>query len=149
MGDFNAISLTPVLKNFIETHSLYCHIRQPTCWKSSEGRCIDLILSNCKHSFQHTGVAETGLSDHHGLMFTMLKIKFQKLAPKTADNDIDFHVTVEIDDVYANFLVVKVCSSFQGDQIFLTFAFKNISKFSRRGTSLEQIIQMRMLQSGN
>ena len=38
-----------------------------------------------------------------------------------------------------HFFVVIICSSFPGDRILLKFAFKNRSKFSRRGTCLEQI----------
>ena len=38
-----------------------------------------------------------------------------------------------------HYFVVNICSSFPGDQILLTCAFKNRSKFSRRGTCLEQI----------
>ena len=41
-----------------------------------------------------------------------------------------------------HFLVVIICSGFPGDQILLKFAFKNRSKFSRRGTCLEQIFQI-------
>ena len=57
-------------------------MKEKTCWKSSSGRCIDLIISNRKFSLMNTGTVETGLSDHHLLIYTMLKTTFQKLAPK-------------------------------------------------------------------
>ena len=53
-------------------------VKGKTCFKSSEGKCIDLILSNRHHSFKHTGTIETGLSDHHLLIYTMLKSTFVK-----------------------------------------------------------------------
>ena len=40
-----------------------------------------------------------------------------------------------------HFFVVIICSSFPGDRILLKFPFKNRSKFSRRGTCLEQMFQ--------
>lgn len=78
MGDLNAEPSSPVVENFLNLHDLYCHINQNTCWKTAHGTCIDLILSNRKHSFQHTGSVETGISDHHNLVYTILKTKFIK-----------------------------------------------------------------------
>ena len=69
------------MSNFIESHSLFNHMKEKTCWKSPEGSCIDLILSNKKHSVFNTGTIETGLSDHHSLVYSMLKNTFQKLPP--------------------------------------------------------------------
>ena len=43
---------------------------------------IDLILTNGKFSFENTQMFEPGLSDHHHLVYTMLKITFQKSEPK-------------------------------------------------------------------
>ena len=83
LGDFNAEPQTPILGSFLELHSLYNHMKQKTCWKSASGSCIDLIISNKKHSLQHTGAVEIGLSDHHLLIYTMLKVKFTKQAPKS------------------------------------------------------------------
>ena len=55
IGDFNAEPRDPVLDCFMKTHGLYNHMKTKTCWKSSNGTCIDLILSNKKFSFQNTG----------------------------------------------------------------------------------------------
>ena len=82
IGDFNAEPQTPVLENFMKTHGLYNHMKTKTCWKSSNGSCIDLILSNKKFSFKNTGAVETHLSDHHLLIYTVLKVNFTKLSPK-------------------------------------------------------------------
>ena len=82
-GDFNSEPTHPVFNNFMNLNNLYNHIKHKTCWKSKNGSCIDLILSNRKHSLQYSSVIETGLSDHHLLIYTMLKIKYIKLPPVT------------------------------------------------------------------
>ena len=81
-GDFNAEPSSANLKTFLETHALYSHINENTCFKSEKGSCIDLILSNQKYSFQHSGTVETGISDYHSMIYTMFKAKFKKTEPK-------------------------------------------------------------------
>ena len=82
IGDFNLEPTSPMLKEFLELNGLHNFMHHKTCMKSDEGSCIDLILSNQKFSLQHTGVFETGLSDFHLLIYTMLKVKYVKLPPK-------------------------------------------------------------------
>ena len=48
-------------------------VREPTCFKSSNPRCIDLILTNRGRNFQQTTAVETGLSDFHKMVVTVLK----------------------------------------------------------------------------
>ena len=67
---------------FLNFHQLHNHMKEKTCWKSKNGSCIDLILSNKKYSLMNTGTLETGLSDHHLLIYSMLKTKYDKLPPK-------------------------------------------------------------------
>ena len=43
---------------------------------------IDLILTNRKYSFKHTSSHEMGLSDHHHMIYTMLKSSFINIEPK-------------------------------------------------------------------
>ena len=43
----------------------------------------DVILTNCPKSFQLTSVYETGLSDCHGLIATIMKSHIPRLKPKT------------------------------------------------------------------
>ena len=57
-------------------------IKNNTCFKG-EGSCIDLILTNRKFLFKNSTSFETGLSDHHHLIYSMLKIRFHKEEPKT------------------------------------------------------------------
>ena len=82
-GDFNASPENPDIQRFLDANDFYNHHSFKTCWKSDNGSCIDLILSNQKHSLQHTGVCEPGISDHHSLIYTMLRTHFVKLPPKT------------------------------------------------------------------
>ena len=61
----------------MNSFNLYNLIKSNTCFKGS-GSCIDLILTNRKYCFKHTSTFETGLSDHHHLIYSMLKTTFKK-----------------------------------------------------------------------
>ena len=50
--------------------------------KSSNPSCIDLILANRKKSFQSSHAIETGLSDFHKMVVTVMKTYFKKQSPK-------------------------------------------------------------------
>jgi len=82
MGDFNCEPSNPHLDNFLKENSLYCHTKTKTCFKSDEGSCIDLILSNQKYGLQKTGSWDTGLSDFHHLIYTQLKSRYTRLQPR-------------------------------------------------------------------
>ena len=56
-------------------------IKSNTCFKG-KGSCIDQILANRKYSFKHSNSVETGISDHHHWIYTMLKITFSNTEPK-------------------------------------------------------------------
>ena len=80
LGDFN---IDPSeISNFIDSQDLFNHVKFKTCFKIPEGTCIDLILSNQRHSLQLTGYLDTGISDYHRLIYTVLKSTFVKLPPK-------------------------------------------------------------------
>ena len=72
-----------VILPLLDRHKLYSMVKKPTCFKTTEGRCIDLFLTNKKHSFKHTHTFETGISDHHLMIYTMFKTTFHKIPPKT------------------------------------------------------------------
>ena len=82
MGDFNCEPSNTHLDNFLKENSLYCHTKTKTCFKSDEGSCIDLILSNQKYGLQKTGSWDTGLSDFHHLIYTQLKSRYTRLQPR-------------------------------------------------------------------
>ena len=56
-------------------------IKGHTCFKGKIS-LIDPILTNKKFSFKNIQSFETGLSDHHHMVYTMLKTTFQKSQPK-------------------------------------------------------------------
>ena len=82
MGDFNANTENKSLKQFIDEYRCKSLIGSNTCFKSENGSCIDLILSNHPFSHQQNKTFETGFSDHHHLIYTMLKSKYERLPPK-------------------------------------------------------------------
>ena len=67
----------PKLASFMHSFKLYNLIKSNTCFKAS-GSCIDFILTNRKYCFKHTSSFETGLSNHHHLIYSMLKTTFKK-----------------------------------------------------------------------
>ena len=52
-----------------------------TCYKSLKGSIKDLILTNRPRNIQKTSLCETGLSDCHKPIFTILKSTFKELPP--------------------------------------------------------------------
>ena len=80
IGDFNLEPSTGILKTFMNSNALYNLINVDTCFKG-KGTCIDLILANRKYSFKITNTFETGLSDRHDMIYTMLKSTFEKAEP--------------------------------------------------------------------
>ena len=81
MGDFNLKPSDTTLKHFLDSNGLYNLIKGHTYFKG-KGSLIDLILTNRKFSFKNTQLFETGLSDHHHMVYIMLKTTFQKSEPK-------------------------------------------------------------------
>ena len=81
IGDFNQLCSSTEISSLMATHDLQSLLTTPTCFKSVAGRCIDLILTNRKDRFKNTSFIETRLSDHHHLIYGMLKAKFQRKPP--------------------------------------------------------------------
>ena len=61
----------------MQSHNLFNLIKSNTCFKG-RGSCIDLILTNRKICFKNSSTFETGLSDQHHLIYSMLKTTFKK-----------------------------------------------------------------------
>ena len=57
-------------------------IKSKTCYKSQEGSCIDLIITSRHSLHQFSNVLETEISDHHLMVYTMLKSTYTTLEPK-------------------------------------------------------------------
>ena len=84
MGDFNAEPSEYAMEEFMKLYNLKNLVKGPTCFKNPlNPSCIDLILTNRKNSFQNAHIIETGISDVHRMVVTVMKTYFKKLKPKT------------------------------------------------------------------
>ena len=86
LGDFNNEENDHEFRNFLDAYGLNNLIKGATCFKSDTNpRTIDLILTNI----------ETGLSDFHLMVSTVLKSGFVKRGPKI----INYRDYSKFDDV--------------------------------------------------
>ena len=81
MGDFNMEEDGDSISNFMNLHGLGNLIKVRTCFKSINARCIDLILTNNMKSFKGTRTIQTGLSDFHSMIVTVVEDGFIKRGP--------------------------------------------------------------------
>ena len=95
IGDFNTTIAETTTSDFCQMYNLQNLINEPTCYKNPKNpSSIDMILTNRKHSFENSTTVETGLSDHHKMIITMMKGKFKKKDPKI----INFRCYKNFDD---------------------------------------------------
>ena len=78
LGDFNLSTENPNLNNFMCSFDLESLIDSPTCYKSINTTCIDLILTNKKNHFMKSITLKTDLSDDHKLIKTILRKTISK-----------------------------------------------------------------------
>ena len=83
MGDLNLEVSENCLDGFCIVNSLKTLNRGPTCFKNpSNPSCIDLFLTN-RQRIQQTHAIETGISDFHKMVVTVMKTHYKKQKPKT------------------------------------------------------------------
>ena len=82
IGDFNLSIENQHLDALIQAYNLNNLINKPTCFQSNIPTCIDLILTNKKDLFKLSNTFETGISDHHKLVSTILKSGSFRGTPK-------------------------------------------------------------------
>ena len=119
LGDFNCEETNIVMKTFFDTYNLKNLIKEPTCFKNTENpSCIDFIVTNKERSFAHTKIIETGLSDHHKLVLTVLKTYYVRPKAKTVTyrcykkfNEADFRHDLEEQLAKTN---LQNCQHFEG-----------------------------------
>ena len=80
-GDFNLEPTNTVMMNFMDSQHFINLIKNNTCFKGV-GSCIDLILTIRKYCFKNTSSYETGISEHHHLIFSIMKTTFASKEPK-------------------------------------------------------------------
>ena len=84
LGDFNVETEEKNISDFMNIYNLKSLIKEKTCYKNPERpSCIDLILTNSPRSFQNSNVFETGLSDFHKLVVTVMKQYFPELRERS------------------------------------------------------------------
>ena len=76
-GDFNMDQSNTTLSLFVENNGSHSMIKSPTCFTSATNpRCFDLTLTNMKDSFFGTQTFETGFSNCHHIVYTILKTQY-------------------------------------------------------------------------
>ena len=82
VGDFNSETEEEYMKDFCDLYNLKNLIKHPTCYKNVlNPTSIDMFLTNRHNCFQNSCTIETGISDHHRMIITVLKTYFKKLKP--------------------------------------------------------------------
>ena len=79
LGDYNASIEDSFMKNFCENYDLRSLVKEPTCFKNPENRSC--IITKKPRSFIKGGAIETGLSDYHKLVTTVMEMHFPKSKP--------------------------------------------------------------------
>ena len=80
-GDLNIDNSEEIFQDFLFEQNFKNLVKEPTCYKSVENpSSIDVFLTNTPLSFQNT--VETGLSDFHKMVVTVMKTTFPKAQPK-------------------------------------------------------------------
>ena len=83
MGDFNVGFTEANMTAFCNEYKLKALNKEPTCFINYiSPSCIDLFVTNCRKGFESTLTIETGLSDFHKIIVTVLKVKHGKILPK-------------------------------------------------------------------
>ena len=106
MGDLNSEVIENCLNGFCNVNSLKTLNTGPTCFKTpSNSSCIDLFLTNRQQCFQQACVVETGTSDLHKMVITVMKTHYKKPKAKTVqyrnykhfrEQSLNFQLNIEL-----------------------------------------------------
>ena len=77
--DIPSSDIKGYLTNICDNFNLTNLVNKKTCTKTYDGTSIDVIMTTRPLCFHNTSVIETSLSDHHKLIMTFLKSRFQRL----------------------------------------------------------------------
>ena len=132
MGDFNVNTSELNMKDFCDSYGLKSLIKVPTCFKNPENpSCIDLILINNPLSFQSSAVIETGISDFHKMIVTVMKTTYQKLDPKiTHYRDYNTFCNHNFREHLLSALVMENFDTKNGLEKFLVVCVKTLDRFA-------------------
>ena len=73
IGDLNMTTENIHLNDLLQIFDLTALVKVSTCYQLQNPNCIDHFLTNQKALFKHCQTFETGLSDHHKLILTIMK----------------------------------------------------------------------------
>ena len=76
LGYFNLEPSDPSIGSLMNNENVFNLVKSNTSFKC-EGSCIDLILTVRKFSFKNTCSFETGLIDHHHLIYSVMETTFE------------------------------------------------------------------------
>ena len=112
LGNFYLEPLSPSMLSFMNNQNFVSLIKNKTCFEGA-GSCIDLISTNRKYSFKNTSSYETGLSDHHYLIYSVMKTTSKCEEPKMliyrnysnfSQKDFQSDLLLNIGDKKSNYL---------------------------------------------
>ena len=84
LGDFTSAMSEEAMKEFCQLYDFENLIKEPTCYKNADNpTSIDVILTNNKEYFANNSTVETGISDHHKMVITVLRVYVKKKVPVT------------------------------------------------------------------
>ena len=78
LGDLNVESQDPGLSN-LYVYNLFSLVKESLCFKNPYNpSCINLFQANRPRSFQNIFTIETGISDFHKVVITVLRVFYEK-----------------------------------------------------------------------
>ena len=70
------------MSTLISSYQLFSLYKGETCFQTSSGRSIDLMLTNKMHSFMKSQSFETDFNNHHHMIYIILEATCINLPPK-------------------------------------------------------------------
>ena len=134
LGDMNMEQSNLHFSSLLESQGLTQLNTKATCFKSIGGKCIDMLLTNKNRSFKFTNTFETGMSDHHLMIYTMFKMTFVKSPPNKINYRSYKHFNKDIfeNELFTALLNVTDYNNFE--HIFTTIFDKHapiLTKYQR------------------
>ena len=78
LGDLNSELKDRCLNDFSDVNNFKSLNKKPACFENSNNSsCIDLLVTNRSRYFQNTSTIETGISDFHMLVVTVLNMFYK------------------------------------------------------------------------
>ena len=117
------------LSGFCDTFGLKSLIKDATWYKNPENpNSIDLILTKNPRSFQNFCLIETGLSDFHRMVLTVMKTSFDRLKPRV----INYRDYKSFENkLFREDLLYELSKNFRGECRWFSRVFRNMSKNSK------------------